>query len=211
MSETLTVAVRSEFGKRRVRRLRAAGQVPAVLYGHGGPTVSLSIPADALAAAVRHGARVVELAGAVSEKALIRELQWDLYGTHVLHLDLVRVSADDVVEIEVGVVLRGEAPGVKEGGVVNQLVHQVPIRCPVTAIPEKLSLSVRELHLDGALTAAQLELPPGATLLISPEEVVVQCVPPAPEEEEPAAVAEAAEPELIGRKPGEKEEEEAED
>ncbi|MCL6501519.1 MAG: 50S ribosomal protein L25 [Pirellulales bacterium] len=211
MSETLTVALRSEFGKRRVRRMRAAGQVPAVLYGHGGPVLSLAIPADAVAAAVRHGARVVELAGAVTEKALIRELQWDLYGTHVLHLDLVRVSAEDVVEIEVAVVLRGEAPGVKEGGVVSQLVHQVAIQCPVTAIPERLSLSVRELHLNGVLTAGQLELPPGAKLLTPPDEVLVQCLLPAAEEEEAAPVAEAAEPELIGRKGGEKEEEEAED
>ncbi len=211
MSETLTVAVRNEFGKRRMRRMRAKGRVPAVLYGHGGPVINLSIPADAVAAAVRHGARVVELAGAVTEKALIRELQWDLYGTHVLHLDLVRVSADDVVEIEVGVALRGEAPGVKEGGVVNQLVHQVRIQCPVTAIPDKLFLSVRELHMNGALTAQNLELPSGAKLLVPADEVLVQCVPPAPEEEEPVPVPEAAEPELIGRKAGEKEEEEGED
>lgn len=209
MTETLTVALRSELGKRRARRMRAAGQVPAVLYGHGGPTVSLSIPAEAVAAVVRHGARVVELAGAVTEKALIRELQWDLYGTQILHLDLVRVSADDVVEIEVDVALRGEAPGVKEGGVVNQLVHHVRIQCPVTSIPDRLLLSVRDLHLNGTLTAQQLELPAGAKLLTAADEVLVQCLPPAPEEEAIAPVPEAAEPELIGRKAAE--EEEAED
>ncbi|HEV3339999.1 MAG TPA: 50S ribosomal protein L25 [Pirellulales bacterium] len=200
MSETLKVEVRETRGKRHARRLRQSGAVPAILYGHGEANLSLSIPLDQVKSAVRHGARVVDLAGAVSEKAFIRDLQWDTFGLEVLHLDLARVSADEKVEVEVVVELRGEAPGAKEGGVVSQVLHQVSVESLVTAIPEKLSLSINALALNQSLTAADIELPPGTTLVTPGEIVVVQCLVPKAEEEAAPLSAEGAEPELIGRK-----------
>jgi large subunit ribosomal protein L25 len=92
MAETLKVTMRDSRGKREARRLRRAGSIPAVLYGHGEANHSLTVTADDLAVVVRHGGRVVELTGAVQEKALIREMQWDAYGVSVLHVDLARVS-----------------------------------------------------------------------------------------------------------------------
>jgi len=145
------------------------------------------------------------LQGAVSEKAFIRELQWDVYGTGVLHLDLARVSADEKVEVQVPIELRGEAPGVKEGGIVTHLVHEVEVECLVTAIPEKLTVNINELKLGDALLVGDLNLPAGVKLLSAPDAVVVQCVEPKPEEEE-VAVGEGAEPEVIGRKAEEEEE-----
>jgi large subunit ribosomal protein L25 len=84
MAETLNVKERDKGGKRDSRRLRRAGSIPAVLYGHGEANKNLAVVADEMAAVVRHGGRVVDLAGAVQEKAFIRALQWDTYGTHVL-------------------------------------------------------------------------------------------------------------------------------
>jgi large subunit ribosomal protein L25 len=205
MSETLKVELRESRGKRNSRRLRQAGTVPAILYGHGEANLSLSIPSDQVKSAVRHGARVVDLDGAVQEKAFIRDLQWDTFGLEVLHLDLTRVSADERVEVEVVVELRGEAPGAKEGGVVSQVLHQVDVESLVTAIPEKLTLSINSLGLNQSLTAANIELPPGTTLVTAGDTVVVQCLVPKVEEEA-ALPTEGAEPELIGRKPGEEEE-----
>lgn len=205
MSETLKVDIRESRGKRHARRLRQAGAIPAILYGHGEANLSLSIPLDQVKSAVRHGARVVDLDGAVKEKAFIRDLQWDTFGLEVLHLDLARVSADEKVEVEVVVELRGEAPGVKEGGVVSQLLHQVDVESLVTAIPDKLSLSINGLGLDQTLTVADIQPPPGTTILTPGETIVVQCVVPKVEEEA-APLAEGAEPELIGRKAGEEEE-----
>lgn len=207
MSDVLKVEVREGRGKRQVKRLRRSGQVPAVLYGHGEANLSLAIPADQVKSAVRHGARVVDLDGAVKEKAFIRDLQWDTFGLDVLHLDLTRVSADEKVEVEVTVELRGEAPGVKEGGVVNQVLHHVDVESLVTAIPEKLTLRINSLGLDQSLTAAQIELPAGTTLVTPGETIIVQCA--VPREEEAAALpAEGAEPELIGRAAKEEEGEE---
>ena len=85
---------------------------------------------------MRHGSRLVDLTGAVSESAFIRELQWDTYGTHVVHVDFTRISADELVKVHLTIELRGEAPGVKEGGVVDQLIHHVEVECPAGNIPE---------------------------------------------------------------------------
>ncbi len=199
MSEALTVKKRDSLGKRNNRRLRDSGSVPVVLYGHGEESLNLSVPADALSAALRHGARVVDLTGDVKEKAFIRELQWDTFGNHVLHVDFTRVSLDERLQIEVNVILRGECPGVKDGGHVEHLQHMVEIDCLAVAIPEKLELRIGELKLDQSLRAGDIELPEGVKLLTDADTVIVHCALPVEESEESEG-GESAEPEIIGRK-----------
>jgi large subunit ribosomal protein L25 len=208
MAEVLNVEVRKEAGKRHAKRLRNNGAIPAVLYGHGEQTVSLAVPREQFAAALRHGSRLVELKGGANESALIRELQWDIYGTAVMHIDFTRVSADERIEVKVPVELRGQAPGVRAGGVIQHLVHEIEIECLATAIPDKIQLNVNHLELNGSITVGQLELPQGVKLLSDAEAVAVQCVEPAVEEEVEAAPTEGAEPEVIGRKAEEEGEEE---
>jgi large subunit ribosomal protein L25 len=208
MSDTLSVQARSTRGSQHARRLRRSGQVPAVLYGHGQATMSLSIPAEQVAAAVRHGSRLVDLTGAVAEKALLQQLQWDTFGTHVLHVDLARVSEDETVQIRVAVELRGTAAGSKEGGIVEHLLHELEVECLVTHIPDKLQVSVVELKVGGEFKVADLKLPEGVRVVNDPDAVVVHCVAPRAEVEEAAPELGAAEPELIGRK-AEAEEEDA--
>ena len=205
MAEELHVELRETRGKRRTRRLRSAGSIPAVLYGHGQETISLSVPAGGLETAVRHGSRLVMLTGAVTEQAFVRDLQWDTWGTHVLHVDFTRISEHEKVEVEVQVELRGEAPGVREGGVVEQLLHQVELECEASSIPDKLHVNINLLKLGDTITVAELEIPENATVLRDPEQVVVQCVEPVVEPEEEIAGAEEAEPEVIGRKPEDEE------
>ncbi len=200
MAEQLTVQIRETRGTRRSRRLRDSGKIPAVLYGHKQETVWLTLPAEQLDAAVRHGARLVQLSGAVSDQAFIRELQWDTWGKQILHVDLARISAHEKVEVTVPVELRGVAPGVKEGGIIEHQLHEVEIECEATEIPERLAVNINHLGLNESITAGQIELPPTARLLIDADNVVVQCVVPteAPEVEEPAAGE--AEPEVIRRR-----------
>jgi len=142
----------------------------------------------------------------VKENALIREIQWNTWGTEVLHVDFTRVRADEAIEVTVPVELRGEAPGLKEGGVIEHLLHEIDIECKATAVPEKIQANVNHLQVGQGITVAELVLPEGATCLGNPKDVVVQCVMPVevPEEEE-VAEAEEVEPEVIG---GRKEEEE---
>lgn len=210
MALQLDVQSRNTQGKHNNRRLRRAGQIPAVLYGHGLECVPLAVAADTLTAAIRHGSRLVSLTGAVNESAFIRELQWDTWGMHIIHVDFTRISEHEIVEVRVNVELRGEAPGVREGGVVVQHVHEVEIACPASAIPEKLAVNINHLKLNDSIILSALELPQGATIQAADlEAVVVECVVPMEMPEEGAAEAVPGEPEVIGAK--EKEGEESEE
>lgn len=201
----LNVQLRETRGKRNARRLRNSGSIPAVLYGHGQETVALAISADGMEDVMRQGARLVNLVGAVREQAFLREVQWDTWGSRVLHVDFTRISEHEKVRVEVAVDLRGEAPGVKNGGVVTQHLPELAIECEVASIPEKLFVNINQLNLGDRILVKDLELPPTVSALIDPESIVVECHEPA-EEGEMEAAAEGAEPELIGRKAGEEEE-----
>jgi large subunit ribosomal protein L25 len=210
MALQLAVQPRDTQGKLNNRRLRRSGKIPGILYGHGEKNVPLAVAADELTAAIRHGSRLVSLTGAVSESAFIRELQWDTWGTHIVHVDFTRISEHEIVEVRVPVELRGEAPGVREGGVVVQHVHEVEVACPASVIPEKLAVNVNHLMLNQSILLNSLELPEGAKILAADmEAIVVECVVPMELPEEGAAEAVPGEPEVIGAK--EKEEGEAEE
>jgi large subunit ribosomal protein L25 len=208
MADTLQVESRDALGKRHSKRLRATGKIPATLYGHGEKAVSVSVGADQFAAAVRHGSRVVTLKGAVSDSALIRELQWDTFGTSILHVDFTRVSADERVHVKVKLDLKGTAAGAKDGGIVEHLIHEIEIECPVASIPEKITVNVNNLKLEDSIELGQIPLPEGIKLLSSPEEVAVHCIKPKAEEDGDEAAAGSVEPELIRKEKAEDSEEE---
>lgn len=201
MSETLELSVRESRGKLRNRRMREGGQLPGILYGHGQEPISVAIPMDQMEATLRHGARVVDLKGAADGQALLQDVQWDTYQQHVLHVDLLRVDASDRVTVEVPLALRGEAPGEREGGIVDILIHVLEIETSPAAIPDHLHLNVNKLHLGGELKVSDIiDLPAAAKVLLEPDTTLVECRLPVemPEEEEAAASGE--EPEVIGRK-----------
>ncbi len=201
MSDPLSVSIRNEGGKRRNRRLRISGTVPAVLYGHGQQTVSLAVGENDVSTALRQGVRVVELTGDVQDTALIRSTQWDSFGVELLHVDFQRVSATEKVETRVAIELRGIAPGINEGGTVDNLLHEIEILCPATSIPEKLEVNINDLHLGDSIPVSQLEIPEGAQLITNADAMVVQCIAKVDvDEEEGTEPADSAEPEVIGRK-----------
>jgi len=203
----LKVEPRTAQGTRVARRLRKTGLVPAVLYGHKQETVSLAVSGDELGKAIRHGARVVDLhqEGNV-EKVLIRDLQWDPLGMEIYHVDFSRVSADERVVLEVKVLIRGTAPGVTAGGVLDQPLHTLEIECSVIAVPESIRVNIGELQLGSAIHVRDLTLAEGLVVKNDPDAIVIQVVQKEEETEEGVA-GEMAEPEVIGRKPGEDEEE----
>jgi large subunit ribosomal protein L25 len=212
MREVLNAKVRTEIGTNAVKRVRKAGCIPAVLYGHGQANMNLAVPSEAVQMALRHGSKLVDLQGEVTDTALIRDVQWDSLGLHVVHLDLARVSATEMVHVRVPLEIRGRAPASQEGAVVELVVHELEIECPAAQIPDKLGVRVQDLHVGHALKGSDIPLPEGARLLSDPDLIVVHCVVRgvAPEVEEAAPAAEGAEPEVIGRK-GTKEEEEEEE
>ncbi len=206
MSDTLNVKIREEVGSNAAKRVRKAGHVPAILYGHGKENVNLALPVEELDAALRHGSKVVDLKGDVDQTSLIREVQWDTFCTEVLHVDLMRVSASEAVQVAVMLVLRGEAPGTREGGLIDHMAHEVQLECPASSIPDKIVVSVNSLEIGQAIKMAEVELPEGVKLLSSPDAVVVQCNAPVEVSDEEPEAAESAEPEMIGRQAAEDEE-----
>jgi len=201
MSDTLETLPRTVDGSRGSRRLRQQGLVPANLYGHGEKNVSLAAKREAVEAIVRHGSLFIELTGAVKTAAVVRELQWDAMGSEPIHLDLLRVSKSDKVKVRVPIDMKGECPGLRAGGVLTLVLHELEIECTAEAIPDHIHAQVGHLEVGHAIHVRELELPKGARALANPEETVVTCMVPGKKAEEAAAVA--VEPEVIGRKAAE--------
>jgi large subunit ribosomal protein L25 len=201
MAEVLQVKIRNEAGSNAVKRVRRAGGVPAVLYGHKEANICLAVPTDQVQAAIRHGARMVQLQGDITDTALIRDIQWDALGMNVLHIDLARVSATERVRVTLPLELRGEAPGSRHGGIIEHLIHEIEVECPAESLPERIEVNINSLHVGHSIKLGEIQLPEKATLIGGADEMVVHCVAVSalPEEEE-AAVAELGEPEVIGRK-----------
>ena len=211
---TLTVERRESVGKRRNRRLREGGKTPAVLYGHKKEVVNLSVATDRLEAALRHGSRFVILGGDVSERAFIKDVQWNTWGDRVLHVDFTRVSEHEHVQLSVPVMLRGEAAGLKDGGVVKQHLHKIEIEAePTTAAVQEvmnreghIDVVINDLGFNEQIKVADIVAPEGVKILVDPETLVVECSPQVVVEVSEEAPADGEEPEVIGRKKAEGEE-----
>jgi large subunit ribosomal protein L25 len=204
-SVVLKTEKREGRGSRKAEKLRGEKRIPAVIYGHKEATVSLSLSRDELTKAIRHGDRVVDLQiDSGVQKALISEVQWDHLGHDILHVDFKRVSADERIHVTVPVELRGIAPGVTGGGILDQPIHALAIECLALSVPESIRVNINELQLDASIHVRDLHLPPGVTALADADAIVVHIKAP---QAEPTPGAEApagqAEPEVIGRKAAE--------
>jgi large subunit ribosomal protein L25 len=197
-------------GTRVARRLRSNGRIPAILYGHKQAPVPISLSQESVWEMIKKSTHLAELSlGESSEMALVRHVQWDHLGKEIIHLDFARVSADESIEIDVRLDFRGVAPGVAEGGVLEQLVHTLRVTCRANAIPDAIRVDLSNIHLGEALHVSDLTgLPEGVTVITDPEQLLVHVTTRAAAPEPTAEVeAEGAvQPEVI--KPERKEKEE---
>ena len=196
------VGTREKRGSAEARRMRRQGLVPGVIYGHGGDPISLSIPEDVITPLVFSGQKVIEADfGDRTQLGILRDLQWDTFGTKIMHFDLLRVDRDERVEVEVPVSLRGIAPGVIAGGVLDQNLHSISVECPTFAIPNNVEVKIGSLQIGDSVHVRDLEFAEGIKVLVPEEEVVLQISEPmevpevGDEDEAPTAV----EPEVIGK------------
>lgn len=209
----LTVLKRGDLGSTACRRLRRAGHIPGVIYGHHKEPILLEVARETLAPILKAGTRVVDLDidGHV-EKAMFRDIQWNTFGNEINHFDLLRIDPNERVEVEVPIVLRGTAAGVLAGGVLDQHLHNVTLECLAIEIPDGIPVKIAELQVGQAIHVHELELPPNTVVRNDPDTVVVQVKQIVVAEEAAGEGAEAGptEPELVGRKVKEAEEEEEE-
>jgi len=205
----LAVQPRTTTGSRAAKKVRAAGMIPGIVYGHKQDPVAVSVPAKELDHAIRvQHARTFELTlNGKKETVLIRELQWDHLGKEMYHIDLWRVDAAERVKVTVPVELRG-IPKNTGGGVLEQPLHLLHIECFALKIPESFRLEIEGLTLGNPIHVRDLSLPEGVKVLEPGEAVVVQLKLPGQEEPTEAPATDAAEPEVLtAKKPKEGEEE----
>jgi large subunit ribosomal protein L25 len=192
-----------------MRRLRKQGRTPGNVYGHGIAAVPISVATDALDSLIHGGSKVVEVdIDGKSEQAIFRELQWDTYGINIYHFDLIRINPDERVTVEVAIELKGISPGAQAGGLIDQHLRSVSLECRAIEIPNSIIVRIGELQTGQAIHVADLELPPGMIVHNTPDTVVVQVVEPVEEtDEDLTAEGGPAEPEVIGKKAEEPEDE----
>jgi large subunit ribosomal protein L25 len=183
----LTVAPRSERGRSEVRKLRAEGLLPGVIYGAGIDAVALSVPrSDLLRVLHQHGAHplvTVKVNGGRDYLALIKDLQVDAVKQQALHVDFHRVQEDKPVQTEVEVSIVGTPAGVKIGGILDVIVRTVVIEALPRDLPESIEFDVSEMELGSTARIGELTAPRGVTILSDPEQTLATVVAPRVEEE----------------------------
>jgi len=222
METVLEATTRDRFGKNEAGRLRREGRVPSVLYGgatgEGGKPEALPITVDPKALLrILHsqsGANtIITLTlGSESPKVMLKEFQLDPISRAVLHADFYRIAMDKPITVTVPVVLRGEAPGVKQQGGLLDFVHrEIEIECLPADIPEHIDVDVSELMLNQSIRLRDIVGSMKWTPVSEADLMLVHVVPQKVEAEPVAAEAETAaapaEPEVIKKGKTEKEEE----
>lgn len=206
-SMKLKAELRAGAGSSVAKKLRREGLVPAVLYGKGMGTKAITVRRSEITSLLEHGHRVVSVeVGGEETMAVIKEAQYDFLGEEIIHADFYKVVAGEKIKLMVEVLLTGEAPGVKLGGILEQPTREVGVECTIESLVELLEMDISGLEIGDALHARDIELPPGVKILDEPDEVVVSVT--APKEEEEEELVEEKEPEVIGE--GEKAGEETE-
>ncbi len=196
----LVVEPRSEMGSAACRRLRKRGLVPGNVYGHNADPVAIMVASDMLGLVLKTGSRVVDLdVSGKQDKAVIREVKWEVFGRYVEHFDLLRVDPNERVTITVPIVLKGTAPGAVGGGMVEQPLHSIVIDCLAYQIPDSIIVRIGALELGQMICVRELPLPEGSHAHTAPDAIVVHIV-KAREEAEAAATPGASEPEVVGKK-----------
>ena len=214
-SASLSAEMRSETGKGVARKLRAAGRVPGVIYGHGREPQALSLNArdlDKLLGSIAAGSTVVELSlGKATTNTLIREVQRHPFKKQILHVDFMELVAGEKVIVDIPLVFVGTPEGVRTGGgLLEQILHSIEVNVDPSSIPNHVDVDVSQLVMGHSLHVRDLKLPEGVEVLTDEDATICAVIAPravveeaaAPEGEATTAIAE---PELI-RKPKEEEE-----
>ncbi|HWY90517.1 MAG TPA: 50S ribosomal protein L25 [Solirubrobacteraceae bacterium] len=196
----LEVASRDAAGSRSARRLRRTGHVPGVLYGGGAAPVSFSVDARELRLALAGSGAVVDLSidGAKATPVVLKEAQRDPVRGETTHVDLLRVRLDKPIHAVVPLELSGvdETPGVKEGGILEQITRELNIEALPTAIPESIVHELGELNIGDTLALEAIAVPEGVTLLDDPSITVASVSAPRLQTEEESEIE--SETELVG-------------
>lgn len=190
--------IRSSLGKGGARQARFGGKTPGVLYGSGEQTIAINLEAKSFEKLVhKHGSSAfildLKLGGQEDRdlKAIIKNLQRDPITSRILHVDLQHVSMTQMIEVHVPIHLVGVPAGVKEGGILEQILREIEVSCRASQIPEKVEFEVSHLQKGNSVHVSDLVLEEGVKVLTPADRVVASIVTKAVEAEPVAAAAAA--------------------
>jgi large subunit ribosomal protein L25 len=193
----LAVERREPAGSRAARRLRRDGNVPGVVYGGGEDAVAFQVDARLLRNTLAHAGAVLELSigGDAATPIVVKDIARHPVTGYIVHIDMLRVRLDVAISTTVALELVGteDAPGVKEGGVLDQVTRELTIEALPTDIPDAIRHDVSELVIGDTVTLDAITAPRGVTLLDDPETVVATLVPPKLQLEEEPGIEEETE------------------
>jgi large subunit ribosomal protein L25 len=199
---TLEVDERPERGTRATRRLRRDGFVPGVVYGGQGreDAMSFKVNSRVLRTVLVDGSALIDLKvnGGRALPVIVKDRQLDPVRDEIIHIDLLEVRLDEKIQTQVGVHIEGaeEAPGIKEGGVLEQVSHQLNIEALPTAIPDAIVVDVSGMEIAATMHLSEVAAPEGVEFLDDLEETIIATVVVPTEVEEPEEIEE--ETELVG-------------
>jgi large subunit ribosomal protein L25 len=204
-TDSLTIDVRTHPGTTSARAVRRAGQIPAVLYGHGAPT-PIAIGAKALEELLTRGgkSRILDaVIGGKHDSVLLREVQRHPVTHRPIHVDFQRVTQTEAITASVAIAVVGSSPAIRDGAILDIVTRSVDVKGAAGKIPESISIDVSELGIHSHVSAGDLVLPEGFTLITPADQVIVSVEAPrtGAAEETTAAVEAAAEPEAAAEEP----------
>ena len=201
--EKLDLKERTVKGKSKARSLRRDGMVPGVYYFRGEENVDLQIDKKKLYHAMSSGQHVfeVEMNGA-TQYVTIKGIQYHPVTDEVLHIDLMQVNMTEKMKFTIPISLEGEAEGVKEGGVLSQILTTIDVNCLPTSVPDNILVDISNMELNSNMTVADIvNIPEGVEILSDPESTIATLAPPKEEEEPVVEDLEEGEELLEGEEP----------
>ncbi len=190
----LVATVRKPEGKGAARRLRGAGQIPAVCYGGGATSQSLAVSPLELTKILKgpHGRNTViqmKVEGMEQVLVMLREFQRHPIARTLVHADFIQVKLDEEILVEVPLTATGRPVGVQKGGNLNVVYRRIPVYCKPDTIPVQISVDVSDLDMGDGVTAAKIVLPEGVRIGLDQSQTIVSVTAPEKEPEPEEAVA----------------------
>ncbi|MCD4774789.1 MAG: 50S ribosomal protein L25 [Candidatus Aegiribacteria sp.] len=209
--KSLKIAERTEFGSRVARRLRHSGSVPAVVYGRGGGELNVTINEkefmDEIGYSSSTGIVNLKMGRKSPLTAIVKDVQWDIISDKPVHIDFLRVSADQIVSIPVHLHLENIPVGVKMGGVLEHALHEIIIKVRAKDIPSAINVNVEDMDIGDTIHLSEIELPEDMILDMDSSLVVASVVAPSVAkvevEEEEEELLEGEEGAVEGEEPSE--------
>jgi large subunit ribosomal protein L25 len=193
---TLFVMKREGVGKGVARKIRKQGTIPAILYGREMETIPLTVSPHDLKKALSTEAgentlldlHIKEGGEEITKMVLLRDVQYDHLTSRPIHFDFQEILMKELITVKVPVEVVGKAPGILEGGILEEILREIEVECLPDAIPNVIEVDVSQLEIGDSIHIGDLTLPEGVAVLNDPDETIITILSPVMEEAKPAAV-----------------------